>query len=127
MPERHARALRAAGGADGPDALYAALEGAFAGHALTDRFRDREAARRARLREGGALEVEEVIAERATLLSAAGPEATLELQWRLRGSVTHAGHTHPRHLRATSRVTARHTDAGWRIVDDQPVEVLAMP
>jgi len=124
---RHARALQAAAQATEPGALHAALARAYTGDALTEQVRARSALLRGRRATGATVRLDRVEHERARWLGGDAQRARIELHWRLAGAVTHAGHTHPRHLRAAATVAATLTPDGWRITDERPFDVVALP
>jgi hypothetical protein len=124
---RHARALTAAAEATSPGALHDALALAYTGDALTGHVRARSALLRGRRATGATLRLDRVEHERARWVGGDAGRAQVELHWRLAGSVTHAGHTHPRHLRAAATVAAIRTPDGWRITDERPFDVVALP
>ena len=127
VAERLAQALLTSAGATTVDGLRDGLAGAYIGDALTRQVRARAALLRGRQATGAALRLDSVEVERARWLGGAPPEAEMELHWRMAGAVTHAGHTHPRHLRAAARITAVQTPEGWRITHEQPIDVVALP
>lgn len=125
LPAAQIVAVRSAARAASPAERRAALAQAYTASALTQQLRDREASRRRR--DGGGVVVDELEMEDVVVLRGGARAATLEVSWRMAGTVSHSGHAHRRHLRARSRWEAVVTPDGWRIAEEQPIEVLPLP
>ena len=124
---RHARAQRELAVAPDEEARYDALAQAFVGRALTQRFRRAQAVARRLEKDHATLVLDEVTHDRVEILGADAQGVQVEATWRMRGSLLHSGHIHPRHLRAIARFRLEPGEDGWRIAAVIPVDWQELP